>query len=106
MEREAVKINRHYQLSLPLKELVLPNNRMAAMKHMQSLKERIERDEPFCSQCKCFMDELIDKEYARKCDCAGPEGRNWYFPLKECLTLIKVKLELYLTAVLSIKVTR
>ena len=28
------------------------------------------------------MGELIDKEYARKCDCAGPEGRTWYVPPK------------------------
>ena len=48
------------------------------MKRMQSLKERFERDERFYSQYKCFMDELIDKEYARKCHCARPEGRTWY----------------------------
>ena len=67
MEREAVKIERHH---LPLarkdKELVLPNNRMAAMKCMQLLRKRFEKDEPFYSQCKYFMDELIDKEYPRK----------------------------------------
>ena len=82
LKREAVKIDGHYQFPLPLKdkELVLPNNRMAAMKHMKSLKKRFERDEPFYSQCKCFMDELIDKNYARKCDCAVPEGRTWYVP--------------------------
>ena len=70
MKQEAVKIDRHYQLTLPLKdkELVLPNNSVAAMKRMQSLKERFERDEPFYSQYKCFMDELIDKKYARHCD--------------------------------------
>ena len=82
MERKAVKIDGHCQLPLPLKdkELLLLNNRMAAMKHMQSLKKRFERDEPFYSQYKCFMDELINKEYARKCDCAGPEGKTWYVP--------------------------
>ena len=80
MKREAVKIYKYSQLPLPLKdkELVLPNNRMAAIKSMQSLKKRFERDEPFHSQCKCFMDKVIDKKYARKCDCAGPEGRTWY----------------------------
>ena len=57
-----------------------PNNKMAAMKLMQSLKKRFERDEPFYSQYKCFIDELIDKKYARKCDCVGPEGRTWYVP--------------------------
>ena len=55
-KREAVKIDGHYQIPFPLKdkELVLPNNRMAAMKYMQSLKERFERDEPFYSQYKMF----------------------------------------------------
>ena len=80
MERKAIKIDGHYQLPLPLKDkkLVLPNTRMAAMKHIESLKKRFEGDEPFYNQYKCFMDELIDKKYARKCDCAGPEGRTWY----------------------------
>ena len=94
MEREAVKIDGHCQLPLPLKdkELVLPNNRMAAMKRMQSLKKRFERDEPFYSQYKCFMDELIDKEYARKCDCAGPEGTTWYVPHQGVLNPNKGKI--------------
>ena len=26
------------------------------------------------------MDELIDKKYVRKRDCAGPERRTWYVP--------------------------
>ena len=64
MEREAVKIDAHYQIPLPLKdkELVLPNKRMTAMKCMQSLKKRFERDGLFYSQYKCFMDESIDKQ--------------------------------------------
>ena len=68
MEREAAKIERHYQLPLARKdkELVLPNNRMAAMKCMQLLRKRFEKDEPFYSQYKYFMDELIHKEYPRK----------------------------------------
>ena len=55
---------------------------MAAI--MQSLKKRFVRDEPFYTQYKCFMDELIDKKYARKCDCAGPNRRTWYVPIKVC----------------------
>ena len=52
MEREVIKIDGHYQISLQLKdkELVLPNNRMAAMERMQSLKKSFVRDEPFYSQ--------------------------------------------------------
>ena len=26
------------------------------------------------------MDDMIDKEYVRKCDCAGPEGKTLYVP--------------------------
>ena len=94
MEREAVKIDRLYQLPLPLKakELVLPTNMMVAMKYMQSLNKRFERDEPFYSQYKWFMDELIDKKYARKCDCAGPEGRAWYVPHQGVLNPNKGKI--------------
>ena len=52
IEREAVKIDAHYQIPLPLKgkELVLPNKRMTAIRRMQSLKKRFERDELFYSQ--------------------------------------------------------
>ena len=46
------------------KGISVPNNRVAAMKCLQSLKKRFERDKQFYSQ-KCFIDELIDKGYAR-----------------------------------------
>ena len=51
-EREVIKIDGHYQIPVQLKdkELVLPNNRMAAMERMQSLKKSFVRDEPFYSQ--------------------------------------------------------
>ena len=44
MEREAARIDGHYQLTLPLKdrEVVLHNNMMVAMKHMKSLKKRFD----------------------------------------------------------------
>ena len=61
------------------------------MKRMQSLKKKFERDEPFYSQHKCFMDELIDKKYARKCDCAGSKGRTWYKHLQGVLNPNKGK---------------
>ena len=95
MEREAVKIDGHYQLPPPLndKELVLLNNRTAAMKRMQSLNKSFERDEPFYSQYKYFMDKLIDKKYARKCDCVGPEGRTWYAPHQRVLNPNKGKIK-------------
>ena len=50
------------------------------MKRIQSLKKSFERNEQLCNQYKCFMDELIDKVYTRKCDSEGPEGRTWQLP--------------------------
>ena len=38
------------------------------------------------------MDELTDKEYAKKCDCAGSEGRTWYVPHQGVLNPNKVKI--------------
>ena len=47
------------------KGISVPNNRVAAMKCLQSLKKRFERDKQFYSQNKCFIEELIDMGYAR-----------------------------------------
>ena len=38
------------------------------------------------------MDELTDKEDAKKCDCAGSEGRTWYVPHQGVLNPNKVKI--------------
>ena len=38
------------------------------------------------------MDELIDKEYTRKCDCEVPEGRSWYVPFQKMLNPNKGKI--------------
>ena len=94
MEREAVRIDGQVKLPLPLKdkELVLPNKRMVVMKCMQLLKKRFERDEQFYSQYKCFINELIDMEYAKKCDYVGPGGRILYVPHQGFLSPIKGKI--------------
>ena len=44
MENEIDMIDGHYQLLLPLKEVILPDNRVAAMKRMQSLSKKFARD--------------------------------------------------------------
>ena len=65
---------------------------MAAIKRIHSLKQTFERDEPFYSQYKCFMDELIDKKYTRKLDCAEPERRTWNVPHQGVLNPNKGKI--------------
>ena len=94
MKREVIKIDGHHQLPLPRndKELVSLNNRMAVMKHMQSLKKSFEKDELFYSQNKCSVDELINEKYARKCDCVGHEGRTCYVPNQGVLNSNKGKI--------------
>ena len=63
------------------------------MKRIQSLKKIFERDNHLpSSQYRCFMDELIDKEYARKCDCAGPKERTCYVLHHEVLNPKKGKI--------------
>ena len=56
MEREATKIDGHYQIALSLtnKKLVLPNSRMAAMKRMQSLKKSFEKLWKFLQSIQVF----------------------------------------------------
>ena len=91
LSRETVRIDGHYQFALPLKEkqLVLPDNSMAPMK---SLKKRFEGDELFYIQCKCFMDEIIDKEYARNRDWVVSTGRTWYIQYQAVLDPSKGKI--------------
>ena len=82
IKREFVRKYEQYQVPPPLKDKkeVLPNNRKSAMKRIQSLKKKFERNEQLCNQYKCFMDELIDKGYARICDSEEPEGKTWQLP--------------------------
>ena len=47
MDQKAVKVDGHYKLSLPLKDenIQLPNNQAAAMKHLESLRRKFEKDD-------------------------------------------------------------
>ena len=83
MDQKAVKVDGHYKLPLPLKDedIQLPNNRAAAMKRLESLRRKFERDDRFFKEYKNFMEELTEKEYARKCDCKGSVAVvDRYFP--------------------------
>ena len=62
------------------------------MAPMKWLKKRFEGDEQFYIQHKCFMDEIIDKEYARKRDCVVSTGRTWYIHYQAVLDPNKGKI--------------
>ena len=68
MDQKAVKVDGHYELPLPLKDedIRLPNNKAAAIKRLESLKRKFEKDDQFFKKYNNFMEDLMEKEYARK----------------------------------------
>ena len=70
MDQKAVKVDGHYELPLPMKDedIRLPNNRAAAMKRLEAFRRKFEKDGRFFKEYKNFMEELMEKGYARKCD--------------------------------------
>ena len=57
-------------------EIRLPNNRAPAMKHLESLRKKFENDDRLFKEYSKFMEELVEKRYARKCDGKGPDGKT------------------------------
>ena len=61
-KNETVMVDAHYQFQLKQKlkqkEVVLPENRVAAIRHMQSLKKRFDRNRKFFYSYKSFIDKL------------------------------------------------
>ena len=81
MDQKASKVDGHYELPLLLKDDIrLPNNQAAAMKRLESLKRKFKKGNQFFKEYKNFMEELLEKGYARKCDGKGPDGKTWYVP--------------------------
>jgi len=57
----------HYEMPLPLKpNTQLPNNRLLALKRLQNLKKRLQRDEQLANDYKTFMSTMIANGYAEK----------------------------------------
>ena len=84
----------HYELPLPLKDedIQLLNNRAAAMKRLESLRRKFKKNDQFFREYKNFMEELMEKGYARKCGGKGPDGKTWYVPHQSVLNHNKSKI--------------
>jgi len=88
MKESAKKVDGHYQLSLPWKDtdIRLPFNRSMALKRLQSLKRKFERDDSLFALYQDKMDALLRDGYAKK----FPDGnevkaqRTWYVPHHWC----------------------
>ena len=82
MEDQVVKVGKHYETPLPLRnpEMTLPNNRVMAEKRAHYLKRKFQKDELYFSHYKDFMNEIIEKGYARVSDRTPADGKLWYLP--------------------------
>ena len=81
MDQETVQVDNHYEVPLPLKstDVTFSNNKSAAMKRLNSLKKRFIRDKSFHEMYKAFIDDMLQKGYARKAE-NEQVGRVWYIP--------------------------
>ena len=60
-------------------DVTFPNNKSAAMKRLYSLKRRFIRDKSFHEIYKAFIDDMLQKGYARKAK--NEQVRKvWYIP--------------------------
>ena len=82
MEDQVVKVGKHHETPLPLRnpEMTLPNNRVMAEKRAHYLKRKFQKDELYFSHYKDFMNEIIEKGYARVSDRTPGDGKLWYLP--------------------------
>ena len=60
--------------------MTLPNNRVMAEKQAHHLKRKFWKDELYFSHYKDFMNEIIEKGYARVSDRTSYDGKLWYLP--------------------------
>jgi len=88
MEESAKKVYGRYQLPLPWKDtdIRLPFNRSMALKRLQPLKRKFERDASLFALYQDKMDALLQDGYARKIpdEDEVKTQRTWYVPHYSC----------------------
>ena len=82
VDTQTMKVGNHYQTPLPLKnpDVKLPNNRKVAERRLLYLKKQLMKDDRFCQQYTEFMQEILDKGYAKESKSASQDVRVWYLP--------------------------
>ena len=65
-----------YEMSLPLKdrEAPVPNNKPQVEQRAYWLKQKLQRNKNLYNDFKCFMADIIDKDYARMQGSSGSPG--------------------------------
>ena len=83
MENSVCAVGGHYEVGMLWKGDWLPNNKQKAEARLQSLKKKLKRDESFDRKYREFMENLIQKGYARMMTEEGAmrrSQRTWYSP--------------------------
>ena len=85
METSAVLKEGHYEIALPWKcpPLCLPNNKPLAEHRLRLLRRRLSRDQDLLQKYSAFIDNLLDKAYARKVpdyQLSRPGEATWFLP--------------------------
>ena len=65
MESSAALKGGHCEIALPWRSC-LPNNRLLAKHRMKLLRSRLAKDPDLFQKYSTFIDNLLDKDYARK----------------------------------------
>ncbi|XP_064624565.1 uncharacterized protein LOC135486033 [Lineus longissimus] len=76
--------NGHYEMRLPFREenTKLPNNKTQALQRLNSLKQKMRKNQKFYEDYSAFMDVLLQKGYASQIPEKDhhEEGKVWYIP--------------------------
>ena len=75
-----MKVGNHYKTPLLLKnpDVKLPNNRKVAERRPLYLKKWLMIDDRFQQQYTEFMQEILEKGYAKESKATPQDGRVWY----------------------------
>ena len=85
LDNTILHIGDRYQVGLMWKDpnVMLPNNKIAALRRFYSLERRFARDLDFASNYSAVIHEYLDLGHARKLRASelnGPIGKTWYLP--------------------------
>ena len=80
LHTQTMKVGNHYQRPLPLKNpnVKLPNNRKVAERRLLYLNKWLMKDDKFHQQYAEFIQEILEKAYARELKSTAQDGRVWY----------------------------
>ena len=78
VEKGTKKVDEHYELLLPYRDgnLQLPNNKEQAIRRMQQLKKRFQKDPKFFSSYTKQIEKLILKGYVKRSSTNSIKGKT------------------------------